>query len=153
MPYMKNHGNLGRKNPHGKIQYASLSYEEKLAYMREVNRKSYAKRVGGLKRVMNRTPEDRAQRARDKSNNRCTRAKLARFDDELTALVVREAHDLRKLRNKLTGIEWHVDHIVPLINSEVCGLHIWANLRVIPKILNLIKGNKRALHAEWETRL
>lgn len=77
-----------------------------------------------------------------------TRAKQARFDDELTHLVTIEAHDLRRLRNDYTHFEWHVDHIIPLKNELVCGLHIWSNLRVIPKQLNLKKGNKYALYEE-----
>ena len=116
-------------------------------YWRELNRRAYAKKVGGVKRNMNHTPETRAQWARDKSNRRCTRAKQARFEDELTQLVTIEAHDLRKKRNKSTGIEWHVDHIIPLRGKDVCGLHIWNNLQVIPKILNLRKGAKNSLHA------
>jgi len=137
----------GVPNPHGKVAYSKLSRPEQLAYMREANRRCYLKKVGALKREFNRTPEDRTQRARDKANLRTTRAKQARFRDEFTDLVVREAHELRKLRNASTGFEWHVDHIIPLKGKTVSGLHIWSNLQVIPKILNLKKGNKIAVHA------
>jgi len=41
-----------------------------------------------------------------------------------------------------TGIQQHVDHILPLINSTICGLHVLANLRIIPYTDNLSKGNK-----------
>lgn len=102
--------------------------------------------MGNLTRILNRSIEEKVQRARDKANLRATRAKQARFDDELTSLVVKECHELRKLRNHLTGIEWHVDHIIPLKNKLVCGLHIWSNLQVIPKITNLIKGNYYSIH-------
>ena len=91
------------------------------------------------------TPEHEAQRQRDKANLRATRAKQARFNDELTQLVVAEAHDLRKLRNKTTGIVWHVDHILPLKGKNICGLHIWSNLQVIPAKVNLSKGNREVL--------
>lgn len=40
-----------------------------------------------------------------------------------------------------TGIQHHVDHIVPLLGRRVSGLHVAENLRVIPAIDNLRKGN------------
>ena len=43
---------------------------------------------------------------------------------------------------KLTGERYVVDHIVPLINDEVCGLHVPWNLRVITQEENLVKSNK-----------
>lgn len=36
---------------------------------------------------------------------------------------------------------WHVDHIVPLNNERVCGLHVHFNLRVIPQRENCQKLN------------
>ena len=35
-----------------------------------------------------------------------------------------------------------VDHIIPLNNPLVCGLHVQDNLRCIPKELNAMKSNK-----------
>jgi 5-methylcytosine-specific restriction endonuclease McrA len=43
---------------------------------------------------------------------------------------------------KLTGERYVVDHIVPLISDEVCGLHVPWNLRVITQEENLRKSNK-----------
>lgn len=52
---------------------------------------------------------------------------------------------LYKIRNDIkarTGIEHHVDHIIPLQGKNVCGLHIPANLRIIPAEDNYRKNNK-----------
>jgi hypothetical protein len=41
-----------------------------------------------------------------------------------------------------TGIPHEVDHVIPIAGKTVCGLHIAANLQVIPAIENRRKSNK-----------
>ncbi|MDZ4253209.1 MAG: hypothetical protein U1A72_11645 [Sulfuritalea sp.] len=43
---------------------------------------------------------------------------------------------------KLDGIKRHVDHEIPLKHDKVCGLHVPANLRIIPATENMKKGNR-----------
>jgi len=43
---------------------------------------------------------------------------------------------------KATGIKHHVDHIYPLKSPIMCGLHVEANLQIIPAIVNLRKSNR-----------
>ena len=53
-----------------------------------------------------------------------------------------EIYDLARRRTLVTGVEWVVDHIVPLQSKLVCGLHVENNLQVIPDVLNARKGNR-----------
>lgn len=64
------------------------------------------------------------------------------WDSELTELVFTEAVHLCKLKEKLCGVKFHVDHIIPLKGKLVCGLHTWNNFQVMPAVENKSKGNK-----------
>lgn len=60
---------------------------------------------------------------------------------EFDELVVQEAAAVAALRREATGIQWEVDHSIPLRSAWASGLHCGANLQVIPARLNKLKSN------------
>ena len=59
-------------------------------------------------------------------------------DRKAIAAVYHQAYELEQA----TGIAHHVDHIIPLAGKNICGLHVHGNLRAIPAVDNMRKGNK-----------
>lgn len=94
-------------------------------------------------------------RAQRTSNQNKRRAKALRavppwfgeFDD----FVISEAHSVAALRQASTGIEWHVDHMIPLQAKTASGFHVGLNIQVIPALINIKKNNRIAFAnpGEW----
>ena len=59
--------------------------------------------------------------------------------DDFDRFCIIEARSLCKLRESLTGIKWHIDHIVPVSKGGSSGCH---NLQVVPAKWNQSKSNK-----------
>jgi 5-methylcytosine-specific restriction endonuclease McrA len=57
-------------------------------------------------------------------------------------LQIRQMYIQAQKLTKMTGERYVVDHIIPLINDAVCGLHVPWNLRVMTQEENLKKSNK-----------
>ena len=73
------------------------------------------------------------------------------FMEKTAKLKCLSSEDLEDIRiyyfvskelSKLYGIGYNVDHIVPLNNKLVCGLHVPWNLKVLTEKENKSKGNK-----------
>ena len=67
--------------------------------------------------------------------------RVPKWVDKEEKFLINEAYSLAKLRNKMSNIMWHVDHIIPLLAEKASGLHTIYNLQVIPAKLNQSKNN------------
>ena len=54
---------------------------------------------------------------------------------------IKVLYEKAKWLESLTGLKYHVDHIIPLNSDKVCGLHVWSNLQILEESINLSKSN------------
>lgn len=145
--------------------YAKAYYlENKDAYLERATgwaKKNKEKRKEISKKYVENNPEKRAETSR---NNRLsnpgmyaahykmrqTRKRKAMpswaCEDSIKAIYRQCAFVTR-----MTGIKHHVDHFYPLTSDLVCGLHNQFNLRIIPAVENLSKGNKLPIGANHDS--
>lgn len=76
------------------------------------------------------------------AKRRAAKLQAASYMKELDKFAIEEAYALAQQRTEETGIPWDVDHIVPLQHPEACGLHVAANIQVVPASWNRAKNNR-----------
>lgn len=57
-------------------------------------------------------------------------------------IEMRELYKIAITMTQTTGVQYVIDHIIPLRSDLVCGLHVPWNLQVITQEENLRKSNK-----------
>ena len=122
----------------GARAYRAANKEKVAAYFKALDQTPARREANSARlRAWKKRHPDRVNADTARRQLRLRQAYVAWANDELIA----EAYALAQLRTHITGIPWQVDHIVPLNNDLVCGLHCEANLQVIPAVTNLAKSN------------
>lgn len=129
------------------LKWAKSNYD----YIRSKKAEYRAKDPVGMRKWSIENPEKmKACRDRWENNNKDRKAahaaaRRARVRNAIPSwadlFFIEEAFHIARLRTKMLGSEWEVDHIVPLAGKTVCGLHVISNIRVIPRSENRKKGH------------
>lgn len=143
----------GRKAEYKALRRASYekSREQEnaraLAYYHANRDEMRAKHLAYMERTAEQQRRYRKE-TKDEFNARTAKRRAA-LDERTPPWLTREhfaqmqrLYKLAKEIGKTTGEPQHVDHIVPLRGRTVSGLHVPWNLRVVPAVLNIQKGNR-----------
>lgn len=127
-----------------KIKAYAKSYRDR--HKEQLIEKSRKEAPGLIKNRLSRRRNNPEYLARHNASRAMQRATLLRAtpkwtDVKLMELLYSEAKSL----TKATGIQFHVDHEIPLNHPLVCGLHVPENLCVISAKRNMAKQNKFSL--------
>lgn len=109
---------------------------------KELHEKSLNKRRKSSKKYRA-TKKGKAKRASCEGKRRASKVNatpkwLSEFDLDYIDSIYIQAQELKILDGKT----YHVDHIVPLKNKKVCGLHVPWNLQILEASENMSKNNR-----------
>lgn len=135
-------------------RWAELNREKYLSGMRERRRANWESHKEKSKLRMRILAQNPAwvskRRERDSSRQHITNARNSAYRGKVrqctpswsNKFFVEEAYRLARHRTEVTGVQWSVDHVVPIKSTIVCGLHCEHNLAVITASANRIKSNR-----------
>ena len=131
-----------------KREYAKKQAAENYEHVRAIAKKTYdnrteeqKKRSSELAKAWRKKNSGRVlawTRERQLSKSRQTPQWLTDFDK----LKIECYYSIAAMLTRVNKEPWHVDHILPLRGKTVSGLHVPSNLRVVPAVENLRKGNR-----------
>jgi hypothetical protein len=128
-----------RKRARQRVSYAKNKEKVK------ARQKAYRASEEGRKKELERHKRYRKTEKGKELNRRTTtrlkhqRRALEKDMSRLDIFVFNEAYDIRVRREKLFGIKWNIDHVIPVTKG---GNNTYTNIQVVPASWNFRKGNR-----------
>lgn len=130
-------------------KYSKLRVYEYTEEKKEYSRKRYLENKSHILSVNKKYRTENKDAHRERQSKRRSKKLLATpiWLTDAQKAHIKRIYRLAVLIQDITGISYHVDHIIPLKGKDVCGLHTPENLQVLRADLNLQKSNSH-LHKE-----
>lgn len=134
-----------KRKAYDKIRYFNLSQDDRKKQYRkhrekrlEEKRKYYIEHKDEIKKKQKEYRMNHPEIHIAKSKRRRL-TKLSQMPLDANKNLIIQFYKMSERISKCCGIKFHVDHIIPISKG---GLHHESNLRVIPQMINLRKGNR-----------
>lgn len=134
--YLENKDRISARNKNWKIKNPDKLKEEYKKYYEQTREEQLKK--GKIYRQNNRVKLNAKAAKERAARNRATPIWLT----DLDKMQIEWYYAAAKVMTETSGIEHHVDHIHPIKGDNFTGLHVPWNLRCIPAVDNVSKGNK-----------
>ena len=144
-----NRTNQFRKNNPEKVKLKDQNYRKNNPKKIKQIKKNY--RLNNFEKIKLKDQNYRLNN-KDKVNAKTARRRATKLNatpywltDEHKKEIIRIYKNCLEI-SKQTGVQHHVDHIVPLKGKEVCGLHVPWNLQILTATENISKNNRLVEH-------
>lgn len=128
------------RNKDQRAESKKSRYISNKASAKEYNAAYYSTNRDAIKRRSNEWRKENPAAALSRTR-RYQASKLQRTPQWADMSAIADFYVEAKRMEELTGIKFHVDHIVPLQGGLVSGLHVEGNLQLLPEYENLSKSN------------
>jgi len=119
------------------------AYDQKRGTRKDYWREHYHQNAERLNRQRYARPSHRRNVRKQSSyrKRRMSEADICKGNDLVQAQIAQFYDQARAITTE-TGDQYSVDHIIPLIHPDVCGLHVPWNMQIMTARENSSKGNR-----------